>query len=99
LEHGAVELLIQADVQVIAKIRPSPRLLDDVLAWEPMKNGIFTVKSAYWLAIDEHQRPFMGATSRASDGHRAIFKAIWGCPAPQKVCIFAWKLATNCLPT
>jgi hypothetical protein len=84
---------------VIAKILPSSRLLDDVLAWAPMKNGIFTVKSAYWLAIDECQRPFMGATSRAPDGHHAMWKAIWGCPSPQKVHIFAWRLATNCLPT
>jgi hypothetical protein len=34
----------------------------------------------YWLAIDERQRPFMGTTSRAPDRHRAIWKAIWGCP-------------------
>jgi hypothetical protein len=36
-----------ADVQAIVKIRPSPRRLDDVLAWAPTKNGLFTVKSAY----------------------------------------------------
>jgi hypothetical protein len=38
----------------------------------------------YWLAIDERQWPFMGTTSRAPDSHRAIWKEIWGCPAPKR---------------
>lgn len=45
------------------------------------------------------QRPSRGATSRAPDGRRAIWKALWGCPAPHKVRVFAWKIATNSLPT
>jgi ribonuclease HI len=90
---------MHADIQYIVKIKPSPRLMDDILGWAPMKNGLFTVKSAYWLAMEERQRPFIGTTSRAPDGHRAIWKALWGCPAPQKVRIFAWKLATNALAT
>ncbi|KAM0878326.1 hypothetical protein ACQ4PT_034945 [Festuca glaucescens] len=49
--------------------------------------------------MEERQRPFIGATSRAPDGHCAIWKALWGCHAPQKVRIFAWKLATNGLAT
>ncbi|KAM0881392.1 hypothetical protein ACQ4PT_032963 [Festuca glaucescens] len=34
--------------------------------------------------MEERQRPFIGATSRAPNGHRVIWKALWGCPAPQK---------------
>uniref|UniRef100_A0ACD6AUD0 Uncharacterized protein n=1 Tax=Avena sativa TaxID=4498 RepID=A0ACD6AUD0_AVESA len=49
--------------------------------------------------MDDRQRPFIGATSRAPDGRRAIWTALWGCPAPPKVCIFAWKLASNALAT
>jgi hypothetical protein len=52
-EHGAWKLdllqchFLPVDVIEIIKIRPSPRRLDDVLAWAPMRNGIFTVKSVY----------------------------------------------------
>ena len=39
------------------------------------------------------------AMSRAPDGHRAIWKIIWGCPAPPKVRVFAWRIVTNSLAT
>jgi hypothetical protein len=103
--HGAwnMELLqrhfIQADIEVILQIKLHPRRVDDVLAWAPAMNGLFTVKSAYWLGMDELHRPSQGATSRAPNGRRAIWKTLWGCPAPPKVRVFAWKLATNSLAT
>jgi hypothetical protein len=90
---------IQADIEVILQIKLHPRRVDDVLAWAPATNGLFTVKSAYWLGMDELHRPSQGATSRAPNGRRAIWKTLWGCPAPPKVRVFAWKLATNSLAT
>jgi hypothetical protein len=79
--------------------RPPPRLSEDVLAWAPTKNGIFTIKSAYWLAVDKPQQPSMGATSRSPDSQHAIWKAICGCLAPHTVRVFAWRLTTNGLAT
>nr|XP_040258536.1 uncharacterized protein LOC109764695 [Aegilops tauschii subsp. strangulata] len=73
------------DMEVISSIRTSTRVTDDIIAWAPEKNGIFTVRSAYRFAMDERERPLATATSRAPDGHRAIWKIIWGCPAPPKV--------------
>ena len=35
----------------------------------------------------------------APDGTRAVCKAEWGCPAPLKVLVFAWRVATNSLAT
>ena len=43
---------VPADVEEILKIRASPRLGDDVIAWGPEKHGRFTVKSAYNLAFE-----------------------------------------------
>ena len=54
---------------------------------------------AYRLAMDERERPLATATSRAPDGRRAIWKIIWGCPAPPKVRVFAWRIVTNSLAT
>ena len=39
------------------------------------------------------------ATSRAPDGKRAIWKALWRYPTPPKVRIFGWQIATNSLAT
>jgi hypothetical protein len=50
-EHGAWNMglllhhFMQADIDEIIKIKPSPCRLDDLLAWVLTKNGIFTVKS------------------------------------------------------
>mgnify|MGYP005846068177 CR=1 FL=1 len=49
--------------------------------------------------MDERERPSATAMSRAPDGRRAIWKIIWGCPAPPKVRVFAWRIVTNSLAT
>ena len=87
------------DVQAICRIRPSPRFGEDFIAWEPEKNGQFTVRSAYWLATGELYDPSLASTSNAHDGHRDVWSLIWSCPAPPKVLSFAWHAATNSLTT
>ncbi|KAM0835434.1 hypothetical protein ACQ4PT_062926 [Festuca glaucescens] len=84
----------EADIDEIIQIKVNPRRAEDVLAWAPSPNGIFTVKSAYWLSMEELSRPSQGATSRAPNGRRAIWKALWGCPAPPKVPQGASSLAS-----
>ena len=69
------------------------------MAWALERNGIFTVRSAYRLAMDERERPSATATSRAPDGRRAIWKIIWGCPAPPKLRVFALRLVSKSLAT
>jgi hypothetical protein len=57
------------DVEAIIKIRPSPRLQNDFLAWHPEKSGSFTVRSAYHLAVSDHILQYAGgAASSSPDG-------------------------------
>lgn len=105
-EHGAwrTDLLqrwfLPVDVDTIKLIRPSPRADSDILAWHPETSGIFTVRSAYKLGMSFYApEPNAGATSMRPDGSRSSWNFIWKAPVPQKVRIFAWKLATNCLAT
>ncbi|KAM0901411.1 hypothetical protein ACQ4PT_019967 [Festuca glaucescens] len=72
----------EGNIDEIIQIKVNPRRTEDVLAWAPSPNGIFIVKSAYWLGMEELSQPIQGATSRAPNGRRAIWKALWGCPAP-----------------
>ena len=73
---------LPVDVDAITRIRTSPRVPDDVIAWAPEKSGVFSVRLAYRFAMDERERPSASASSRASDGRRAIWKTIWGALLP-----------------
>jgi hypothetical protein len=66
------------DVQDILKIKASTRNDSDFLAWNPEKNGVFTVKSAYHLAFEEQLRQDgRHATSMNPLGQSAYWKLIW----------------------
>ena len=70
--HKKAEKLTPADVQAITTIRTTARETNDVIARAPEKNGIFTVRSAYRLSLDERECPSATAMSKAPDGRRAI---------------------------
>jgi hypothetical protein len=87
------------DVAEILKIKPSPRLLEDHLAWAPEKHGIFTVKSAYGFSMNESWRLLSKSSSSNPDGRRNIWNIIWKSDVPPKVQHFAWRVVTDSLPT
>lgn len=93
------QYFIPADVYKILKIRASPRLGEDVIAWGPGKLGVFTVKSAYALAFDEAHRGSSEASSTSPEGSRKCWQYIWRCNVPPTVRNFAWRLSTDSLPT
>jgi hypothetical protein len=86
-------------VDEIMKINASPRRCMDVLAWAPGHRGMFTVSSTYKVAWEAIHRTSTCVASRAPDGSRVVWDTVWGCPAPPKVRIFAWRLVTNSLAT
>lgn len=88
------------DVHEIMKIRTSPRQHEDFLAWQPDKFGKFSVKSAYHLAMREHESEFAPAASSSQpSGERSIWNLVWKTTVPQKMKIIAWRVATGSLPT
>jgi hypothetical protein len=61
---------------------------------------MFTVKSAYNLAFQEHmESQGVGATSGRPGGDRPLWKLIWQCPVPPKVRTLAWRIGRNALAT
>lgn len=96
---GLAQYFVPADVEEIIKIRASPRLEEDVIAWGAGKLGMFTVKSAYQLAFDEMHRNSVASSSTLTNGGRSCWNFIWQCGAPPTVKNFAWRLATDALPT
>ena len=75
-----------ADVSAILKIRTSPRLEQDFIAWGPDPKGIFTVRSAYRLAMYAHEEACAGAaTSTRPNGDRPVWNLIWKSKVPHKI--------------
>ncbi|CAD6209964.1 unnamed protein product [Miscanthus lutarioriparius] len=88
------------DTQKIKKIRLPSEQADDILAWHYEKNGLYSVKSAYWMArkrLTEEQGGGQ-STSENADG-RPVWKEFWRIPLPHEILIFVWKIANNGLAT
>jgi ribonuclease HI len=94
------ETFYQVDSDIIMKIKPSQRLGDDILAWQPEKSGHFSVRSAYKLALHESpEQCAFPAASTCPDGRDPCWSKIWKAAVPPKVKVFAWKTASNALAT
>jgi hypothetical protein len=87
------------DVDEILKIKPSARLEGDFFAWAREKHGLFTVKSAYGFAMEVKWNASTESSTTAPDGNRKVWDLIWKSDVPPKVQHFAWRLATDSLPT
>jgi hypothetical protein len=84
--------------EAILPIKIPAKPTNDFVAWHFESNGVFTVKSAYRLGMQpKAQHLSRGQSSGEPDGERSIWNLIWKSPVPQKVRIFAWRLATDSL--
>lgn len=64
------------------------------------KKSFFTVRSAYRVAIKESIQTLSPACASSSrGGSRHCWSNLWSSPVPQKIKIFAWRLANNGLAT
>lgn len=93
-----VSIFNPADADAISRIKLPARRMEDFIAWQMEKTGVFTVRSAYNLAM-----LLEGVTTTSSstnpNGDRKIWNNIWRCHVPPKIRIFAWKLSKDVLPT
>jgi hypothetical protein len=60
---------------------------------------MFSVKSAYRLTLSRKHQASVCSSSSAPNGNRAIWNLIWKANVPPKVRVFAWRVATDSLPT
>lgn len=87
--------LLPIDVQDILRTPIGRPGSSDFQAWNYTKNGMFSVKSAYHLAI-QRKRAARGRaeTSRNCDEHRG-WLALWGTQVPGKVKVHCFRLIEN----
>ena len=87
------------DVEEILKIKIPRNACPDQVAWNFEKTGIFSVRSAYRMAMRRgHGEGEIGSSSTLADG-RKVWKTLWSLNVPEKVKVFAWKIANNGIPT
>jgi hypothetical protein len=87
------------DVDEIMKIRLPATKRPDWVAWQYEKFGVFSVSSAYRLALERAHNLNEVGTSSAASGERSAWSKIWKLPVLPKVHNFIWKMLKNRLPT
>jgi hypothetical protein len=94
------QLFHNYDAEEICKIKIPQTDVGDCVAWHEEKSGVFSVHGAYKLGSQLKQQSNMTASSSVRDAKdRSIWDYIWKAKVPEKVRIFAWRVATETLPT
>ena len=70
---------------------------NDVLYWHNSPGGRFSCKSAYLLALEEHED--MVRTTTISDNLIDFWRVVWKARVPSKVKLFMWRAWNNYVPT
>ncbi|KAK4401970.1 putative mitochondrial protein [Sesamum angolense] len=91
-------LLCPVDREAILQIPFNLSGDPDLLIWHYSNDGIFSVRSAYDLALSLS----LASTAGTSNGRccsKKLWKSIWQAKVPNKVKVFTWRAIHNALPT
>jgi len=91
-------LFLPHEAEAIKGIPISSRFPVDKLIWTETQNGIFSVRSAYKLAMKMAVNGVRGGSSDSSS-LRHFWKRIWSLSIPHKVRHFGWRACREALPT
>lgn len=68
---------------------------EDVRAWNFTKNGIFSVRSAYYLGMSTKMASKAMASSSNPVAEHKSWMELWATDVPNKMKIHAWRMITN----
>uniref|UniRef100_A0A2N9GG60 Reverse transcriptase zinc-binding domain-containing protein n=1 Tax=Fagus sylvatica TaxID=28930 RepID=A0A2N9GG60_FAGSY len=92
------EVFDQATAAQIQQLPLSNPTGHDSVFWKATSSGIFTVKSAYQLAILTKHESVSGSSSTMKQ-YRKFWKVLWKIKVPDKIKIHLWRACMNALPT
>jgi hypothetical protein len=92
------QFFLPMDITAIMSIPLGHIPTEDKRVWVGNNNGIFTVKSAYHIALNL-QSSTTQEESSTGDPYRSLWKTIWHMKLPSKIRIFAWRTCKQGLPT
>jgi hypothetical protein len=73
--------------------------MSDSVAWHYEKSSLFSIKSAYRLALMTDHDLGSSGSSTVPDGGRMIWKKLWNLSIPPKIKVFLWRTTNNGLAT
>ena len=91
-------LFLPFEATTILNIPLSYSLPEDKIIWVGNKKGEFTVKSAYYIALNLSKGEVDEECS-SGDCRAPLWKRIWHLKIPSKIRIFGWRACLNGLPT
>ncbi len=92
------EIFEQDSIQKIQQIPLHDTRSVDGFSWKPHPTGVFTVKTAYNLAVSPEFRGDEGDSCNRTQ-HQCVWKALWKLKMPNKVKIHLWRACMGALPT
>jgi hypothetical protein len=95
-EEKVGEIFMPHDAEEVLKIIIPKIQVEDFVSWHFESNVIFSVRSAYKLALNE-KLAIDTNTSRSSNSNHQVWKTFWDAKVPPKIKIFTWKLAIESL--
>ena len=89
-ENMIRHLFLIHDAEEILKLRSLTTGEGNFIAWHQEKSSLFSVKSAYRLALNlKDPKIDLGISSGAMNGDRRLRNIIWNANVPQKIRIFS----------
>jgi len=93
-----IEQIFPADiVEKICSLAISPGVEQDRQVWAFSANGLFSVRSAYYLELERKAR--QNCCSSIGLQQSPIWKIIWKLKVPWVIHLFLWRACNNILPT
>ena len=86
------------EADTILNIPLSYNLPEDSIIWIGNKRSVFSVKSAYYVALLVVEKSEVGECS-SGDSRTHLWKKVWQLQLLAKIRIFAWKACLDGLPT
>ena len=90
-------LSLPFEARTILNIPISYNLPEDKIIWVGNNRGVFTVKSAYYVALNI-VKSFEEGECSYNDPREFLWKKLWHLHIPSKIKIFAWRACVDALP-
>lgn len=88
-------IFLPCDAESIMNIPLCSSWPTDILIWHCNSRGIFTIRSAHDMLVNDTQSS--GGSSSSQDKH--LWHSIWGCNVPPQINLFGWRACISTLPT
>jgi hypothetical protein len=91
------EIFVEEEAEIISNLPRSKYMRPDKLTRRASPSGIFTVRSAYHMEMEQKRRESGMGSEQSRNSH--LWKALWGLQVPNSTKAFLWRACRNILPT